>query len=373
MIRVDKEEKMDITNDFLKKIECVTRIRNSMDEYSQKLFDMRINYFINRDEQSFLQELDEIPLFTNKKITYWDFEKTYSQAKNICNNSIDIVIWGAGESGKRSLKSLTRAQYDVLGFCDNEKTGELLSKKIYSFEELLMLKRNVFWIISVMNPEWKIQIYDQLIRSGVDRNLIYLETNDQVLLYSDKQYFDLPELIPENNEVFVDCGSCNGYDSLNFVEWANGNAERIYALEPFDQAFNEVNKVLKNVVCEVEYEKVAAWNCKTQLSFSINKLGDSSVATEGEIKVNANTIDNILDGKRCTFIKMDIEGSELAALEGAAKTIKKYKPKLAICVYHKPEDIIEIPYFVYNLRNDYKFYIRHYAYPSTGETVMYAL
>lgn len=69
---------------------------------------------------------------------------------------------------------------------------------------------------------------------------------------------------------------------------------------------------------------------------------------------------------------MDIEGSELAALRGAEKTIKKSKPKLAICVYHKPEDLITIPQFISSLVPEYKFFLRHHQYIS-WDTVLYAI
>lgn len=69
---------------------------------------------------------------------------------------------------------------------------------------------------------------------------------------------------------------------------------------------------------------------------------------------------------------MDIEGSEMEALKGAENTIGKYKPRLAICVYHKPEDIIEIPLKILELNPEYKLYLRHYSYIHT-ETVLYAI
>ena len=84
-------------------------------------------------------------------------------------------------------------------------------------------------------------------------------------------------------------------------------------------------------------------------------------------------MDEALSGQRVTFIKMDIEGSEMKALKGAEGIIKQQKPKLAICVYHKPEDIWEIPAYILSLRDDYKFYFRHYCYWGIGETVMYAI
>ena len=69
---------------------------------------------------------------------------------------------------------------------------------------------------------------------------------------------------------------------------------------------------------------------------------------------------------------MDIEGAEYQAILGAKKIIDKYKPKLAICVYHKPEDIWELPWLIHKINQEYKFYLRHYSFGDV-ETVLYAL
>ncbi len=88
--------------------------------------------------------------------------------------------------------------------------------------------------------------------------------------------------------------------------------------------------------------------------------------------IEVTSIDKVLQGKEATFIKMDIEGSELAALQGAKETIQKYRPKLAISLYHKPEDMLEIPNYILNIVPDYKLYLRHYA-TNLWETVLYAI
>lgn len=72
---------------------------------------------------------------------------------------------------------------------------------------------------------------------------------------------------------------------------------------------------------------------------------------------------------------MDVEGSELESLKGAADTIRKNHPKLAICCYHKKEDIIVLYQYIKSFDNDeteYKFYLRHHS-NSAYETVLYAI
>lgn len=69
---------------------------------------------------------------------------------------------------------------------------------------------------------------------------------------------------------------------------------------------------------------------------------------------------------------MDIEGSELNALKGGESLIRKYHPKLAICIYHKTEDVIDIPRFILDCYSGYKFYVRHYAL-TENEMVLYAV
>ena len=77
-------------------------------------------------------------------------------------------------------------------------------------------------------------------------------------------------------------------------------------------------------------------------------------------------------GGGITFIKMDIEEAELNVLKGAEKLIKTYKPKLAVCVYHKREDIWEIPRLILSYVPEYKMYIRHYSLLK-DETALYCV
>jgi hypothetical protein len=69
---------------------------------------------------------------------------------------------------------------------------------------------------------------------------------------------------------------------------------------------------------------------------------------------------------------MDIEGAELSALRGAENIIKTHRPKCAICVYHKFDDMWEIPDFLWSIVPDYKLYLRHY-HSTCAETVLFAI
>ena len=92
---------------------------------------------------------------------------------------------------------------------------------------------------------------------------------------------------------------------------------------------------------------------------------------DANVYVNADSIDNVLKERPATYIKLDVEGSELETLKGATNTIQKYRPKLAISLYHKPEDIVTLPLYIESLGMDYKYYMRHYQ-TRWCETILYA-
>lgn len=117
------------------------------------------------------------------------------------------------------------------------------------------------------------------------------------------------------------------------------------------------------------------WSREETLYFAGNAdQGSKIIETEGQdvMTVPVAAIDDVAGGEKVTFIKMDVEGAELEALKGARKTIEKHHPRLAISIYHKPEDIWEIPAYILSLSGDYRLYIRHYQF-SKNETILYAV
>lgn len=87
--------------------------------------------------------------------------------------------------------------------------------------------------------------------------------------------------------------------------------------------------------------------------------------------MEAVTLDAALAGAEPSLIKLHLEGGELDAVEGAAETIRRCAPRLAVCL-HRDEDALRIPARLLELRPDYRFWLRHYSSSAT-ETVLYAV
>lgn len=216
---------------------------------------------------------------------------------------------------------------------------------------------------NMLSDEKSKDTYRRLIEVRANHNL------DAMMIFKDdekNQYFEDFLDLKEVGETFVDVGGFDGYTSLEFIKRCP-NYEKVYFFEP-EPAIMELAK--KNLAGNdrIEYCQYAASNKKDTLHFASNNSG-SHISDNGEIEVFAEKIDSLIHSK-VTFIKMDIEGAESLAIEGAKETILKYHPRLAICVYHKGGDYVDIPRQVLAIRDDYNLYMRHYTEGMT-ETVMF--
>jgi hypothetical protein len=178
----------------------------------------------------------------------------------------------------------------------------------------------------------------------------------EVTLPGNEKYF-APDLYDwTDDEYIVDCGANNGDSIFSLIE-AKGSFEKIYAIEANWDLLQEA-KELTAILPEENREKI--------------KFFHAVLGSDGK-----GSLDVILNGRKVTVIKMDIEGAELKALEGARNIISEQMPVLAICAYHKREDLVEIPAFIKTVTSDYQLYLRKYppavSSNSWGEMVLYAI
>ena len=99
----------------------------------------------------------------------------------------------------------------------------------------------------------------------------------------------------------------------------------------------------------------------------------SPLLSNAQFEIEGRSVDSILGGKKATLIKYDVEGSEEQALLGSAETIKKYKPRLIVSLYHRTEDMVKLPLLVHKLNPSYKMYLRHHPYIPAWDTNLYCI
>lgn len=185
------------------------------------------------------------------------------------------------------------------------------------------------------------------------------------------QYFPQDIVTLSDHECFIDCGAYNGDTIYSFLDFSNEQYKKIVAIEPDQENCDMINKLnLKNL----SIVKGAAWNKDEEIYFSEGKGSGSHVLFNKASMhcVPGIRIDSIPACSDCTFIKMDIEGSEYNALVGAYETIRKNRPQLAICIYHSDEDMVRVFELIDSWDLGYQFYVRHHA-QKIAETVMYAI
>jgi FkbM family methyltransferase len=184
----------------------------------------------------------------------------------------------------------------------------------------------------------------------------------------------------EKGDIAIDGGGCWADTALYMA--AKG-AESVYSFEFTKEnieVFNQNLAANPEWAKQITLVKKALWDKDgVQLQFTSDGPGTSvanpQALTSPDQQVETITIDTFVEQmkiERVDFIKMDIEGAELNALEGSKNTIKRFAPKLAICVYHKPEDLFTIPQFIKSLRPDYTLYLDHFT-TSMFETVLFAV
>jgi len=336
-----------------------------------------------------------------------------------------FIIYGAGNVGKDIWKILKEKKYSILCFIDiNAKENETYNgTQVITPEKAASLeKEKVCVIIGMMNRDYDIKgIADKLVKIGFN-NIInfyefyhifprelgeryFLQTKDlfnknksdiihglniwedekskniyeQTIIFrytGNLQYSPTPDnfenqYLPDDvpgwdcPSNLIDCGAYDG-DTLKAFFKNYGKINSIVAFEPDIANFDKLKKTKDklDLANEVILYPCGVYSETKQLRFSASREGASYIDTKGDTIIQTVSLDDALTGYRPGLIKMDIEGAELEALKGAELMIKKYIPKMAICLYHRPDDIWQIPDLIKSWNLGYRFYLRAYGFHS---------
>jgi len=199
---------------------------------------------------------------------------------------------------------------------------------------------------------------------------------DKLIIHN--QYF-YKDCKIEKNDFVIDAGGCWGDTSLIFSSKI-GKKGKVFTFEFFDDNLNILKENFsynKELADNIVLTEQPLYNKSNEILYLDHACADITTLTENKNKskqYKSICIDDFVENnniEKINFIKMDIEGYELRALQGATRTLKKHKPKLSIAAYHKYDDYYEIPKFLKNLNIGYKFYFANYTLGFT-DTVIYA-
>ncbi|MCL2198346.1 MAG: FkbM family methyltransferase, partial [Defluviitaleaceae bacterium] len=325
----------------------------------------------------------------------------------------DIIIWGAGVAGRRCYELLKtfEAEDKVIAFVDSDKAiqGATLLNTVVHSPDFVSQESKADIIIATM---WYHEVYPLIPNRSARNILVYCERipiitpvkfellsdtelygvyqNDPVtiasidilqyirkhglrVLFSIDTAVNFPgicrywaseelSLSVYDKLTVVDVGA---YDGDTIERWAKSYADKIskiYAFEPDDKTFVALKKNIEawGLSGKTECFKNGLSNKNQTLSFINAGHMGSRIDSDGDSSITVMPLDELnitVEGKLC--IKMDIEGAESEALEGAKETIKKYAPELAISVYHKYDDVLTIPKIIKSINPAYNCILRN--------------
>lgn len=185
------------------------------------------------------------------------------------------------------------------------------------------------------------------------------QSPDEFVYAPEPQYF-LGGWIPKKGDILIDGGAYDGGTGMDYVL---AGAD-VYSFEMDVKNYQNCQKRAKDYGFIVE--NYGLWSSEGSMNY-ITGDAASSVTNAGDAVGNFISIDRYVELHhlpRIDYIKLDIEGAELEALKGAAKSIIKWKPAMALSAYHRPEDTWRLASYLRSLRPDYEFAFRHYAIDS---------
>lgn len=348
-----------------------------------------------------------------KEKSIYIIKRTWTELQNFSNHN-KLILYGYGVRGKE-FRELYGAKIKIAGVCDRderkkseitdipfidlqkikskmgEEIGILISNddweriadrlteqgydNLFSYK-CLSLRETLAWYLhpedflkaeyagSIFEDDKSKNIYWEIIQKREqrmkDRNLRYID------IYEGDSYFrdDIYQISDE--EIYVDIGSYKGTTVQKFIEYA-GKYNKIYAFEMDEESY-------ESLVRNCKYPNVIAYNValcdrNARQNYNHNSV-NSAVEYNGMYSVEGYCLDTILPDEKITFIKINVNNVQ-NVIRGGVNTIKKNKPKLAICLSNNYADLWEIPIAIKKIEPSYRIYLRHHSEDSSL-TVLYA-
>jgi FkbM family methyltransferase len=235
-------------------------------------------------------------------------------------------------------------------------------------EHIKKQKGDILKCFDLFSDEYSKDIYCKNVTAHIRRTY-----DDCIESIGSLQYFPDDIIFNKGYERFIDCGGYIG-DTIDHLVKCKRDIRAIAVFEPNMEIFPKLSSNMDNYSSRVP--ELYLWPCavsnKTEIEF-MDYMGGSSTlnSTSNNHYVQCVSLDDVLKNFAPTFLKMDIEGEEKNAIIGAEKIIIKYRPDMAISVYHCINHLWDIALLIDSWDLGYKFFLRtHNTF--TMETILYA-
>lgn len=295
------------------------------------------------------------PLRTFKR-NYRPFETTYQMMSNAASKQLFAELIVISLVGEKNM--------GLSSFSDDfVRDYELSSEVILGSESRLKVYKWALKKVSITNPS--VSIFTTPIVLALHRSKrLYSYHNDKEIVEVEK------------GDIIIDAGVGWG-DTTVYLASKAGDEGHSYAFDILKEGMEALkeqlllNKDQHNITPVL---KALSDSSGDKVFISSPSPGARIETNKTDTTVDTVTIDDFVAAEkidRVNFIKMDIEGAEIPAIKGAETTIRTFKPKLAISVYHKWDDLLTIPTLIQEIRDDYKYYL-DCTTGFGGEAVLYA-
>lgn len=271
--------------------------------------------------------------------------------------------------------------YRLIGF-KRIKLMDDTKSYFLSIESLNKLASHEFFMLSFSGFNWKMSHFS-LEKAGFPLKLFY--TSQGIYTTFILKQYEYGKVIPaikaQKGDFVIDAGGCFGDTALYFANEV-GSDGKVFTFEFVPDNIKilkrnvSLNSSVQNVVQIIENP---LWETSDKPVYFKNNGPASRLGFEPfegyESIIKTISIDDFVDKEKIDkidFIKMDIEGSELSALKGSINTIKKFKPRLAISIYHSLNDFVDIIEYLDKNVPQYQFYLGHYTL-HLEETILFAI
>ena len=254
----------------------------------------------------------------------------------------------------------------IINYLDIRKYSSLALEMPFfdkAAEDYAKNKKQYDLVYNKLFDEGSKQVFHDILSSRVNQSFksMQLYKVDPIGQYFE-EFLDLGE-----GEVFADIGAFDGQTTIEFIRHCPGY-KSCFVFEPSKENLAKAKNNLSGFRDIYLINKGLSDN-KSTLRFADNSGSSNRLSHDGNVEIDVDRLDDLVH-ERLTFIKMDIEGAESLAIEGMKNHILREYPKLAISVYHNPDDLWKIPEQIFAIRDDYNIYLRHYT-EGTDETVMF--